>query len=257
MIAKTTEEIAGLRVAGNLLAEALRKTAALVAPGVTTAALDLAAERFVREQGGVPAFLNYQQEGSSYPFPAALCVSINEEVVHGIPSEGRIVQAGDLVMLDLGLSLNGYFVDAAVTVCAGACDERGQTLIRATEEALTEALKIARPGARMGDLGTAIASVAQKYGLGVVEELGGHSLGRVPHEPPFVPNTGKAGTGPKLIEGLVLAIEPIFTEGGGAVELAPDGWTYVTRDGSRSAETEHTVLITKDGAEILTASRDL
>ncbi len=253
MIAKTSQEIAGLRAAGKALAHCLRETARLVKPGVTTAALDLAAEKLIRAAGAVPAFLNYKQEGSLYPFPAALCVSINEEVVHGIPSEERVVAEGDLVMLDLGLSLNGYFADMAVTVPAGDIDEKGKVLIQATDEALQAALKVARPGARMGDLSAAIEAVARKYGLGVVEDLGGHSLGRVAHEPPFVGNTGEAGRGHMLEEGLVLAIEPIFTEGRGDIELMPDEWTYVTADNSRSAETEHTVLITKDGAEILTA----
>ncbi len=253
MIAKTQEEIEGLRAAGKLLAEALRHAAALVKPGVATSALDLAAEAFIRERRAAPAFLNYKPEGASYAFPAALCVSINDEVVHGIPSEDRIIEEGDLVMLDLGLSLNGYFADMATTVCAGACDEKGKALIKATEEAFRAALKAARPGARTGDIGAAIEAVAKKRGLGVVEDLGGHSLGRVPHEPPFVPNTGTAGKGHVLEEGLVLAIEPIFTEGAGDIELLDDEWTYVTADGSRSAETEHTVLITKDGAEILTA----
>ncbi|MDB5225267.1 MAG: Methionine aminopeptidase type [Candidatus Adlerbacteria bacterium] len=253
MIAKTQEEIEGLRRAGKLLAEALRHTATLVVPGVSTAALDLAAEEYIRAAGAVPAFLNYTPEGAAYAFPAALCVSINDEVVHGIPDEERLVEEGDLVMLDLGLSLDGYFADAAITVCAGACDEKGRVLIEATQEALREALKVARPGARMGDIGAAIEAVARKYGLGVVEDLGGHSLGRVPHEGPFVPNLGEAGKGHVLEEGLVLAIEPIFTEGGGDIELMEDEWTYVTADGSRSAETEHTVLITKDGVEVLTA----
>jgi len=252
MIAKTPEEVAGLRAAGKLLAQALRHTATFVKPGVNTAELDLEAEKFIRDHGAVPAFLNYKPEGASYAFPAALCVSINDEVVHGIPSEEYIVEEGDLVMLDLGLSLNGYFADAAITVAAGEIDEKGKVLVEATEEALREALKVAKPGARMGDIGAAIQAVATKYGLGVVEDLGGHSLGLVPHEPPFVSNTGRAGTGHVLEEGLVLAIEPIFTEGGGDIELMEDEWTYVTADGSRSAETEHTVLITKDGAEVLT-----
>lgn len=253
MIAKTPDEINGLRAAGKLLAQALRHTATFVAPGVNTAQLDLEAEKFIRNGGAVPAFLNYKPEGASYAFPAALCVSINDEVVHGIPSEEYVIEEGDLVMLDLGLSLNGYFADAAITVCAGTLDEKGKMLIDATEEAFRAALKVARPGARMGDIGAAIEATARKYGLGVVEELGGHSLGRVPHEPPFVPNTGVAGKGHVLEEGLVIAIEPIFNEGSGDIELMEDEWTYVTADGSRSAETEHTVLITKDGAEVLTA----
>jgi len=253
MIATTPQELASLRQAGKILAHALREVAKLVKPGVTTAALDLAAEKLVRDAGASPSFLNYKPEGASYPFPAALCVSINDEVVHGIPSEKRVIQEGDLVMLDLGLSLDGYFADAAVTLMAGQGDSKSKILIEATQEALREAVRLARPGARMGDLGAVIEATAKKYGLGVVEELGGHSLGQVPHEPPFVPNVGKAGKGVVLEEGLVLAIEPIFTLGQGEIELAPDEWTYVTADGSRSAETEHTILITKDGAEILTA----
>lgn len=252
MIATTQEDISGLRAAGKLLAQALRHTTALVVPGVTTAELDLAAEKFIREHGAVPAFLDYKPEGASYAFPAALCVSINDEVVHGIPSEECVIEEGDLVMLDLGLSLNGYFADSARTVCVGECDEKGRALVAATEEAFKAALKVAKPGARMGDIGAAIEAVAKKHGFGVVEELGGHSLGLVPHEGPFVPNTGKAGKGHVLEEGLVLAIEPIFTEGVGDIELMEDEWTYVTADGSRSAETEHTVLITKNGAEVLT-----
>lgn len=253
MIATTQEEIAGLRRAGKILAEALRHMAKLVVPGVSTAALDLAAEEYIRQAGAIPAFLNYKPEGASYAFPAVLCISINDEVVHGIPSEERRVMEGDLVMLDLGLSYDGYFADAALTVCAGKCDEKGKVLIQATEEALAAAIAAAKPGNRTGDIGAAIEKVAQKYNLSVVDELGGHSLGRVPHEPPFVPNTGEAGKGVLLKEGLVIAIEPIFTEGAPDLELDPDEWTYRTADGSRSAETEHTVLITKDGAEILTA----
>ncbi len=253
MIAKTQEEIDGLRAAGKLLAHALRETAKLVAPGVTTAALDLAAEKFIRDGGAEPAFLNYKQDGSVYPFPASLCVSINDEVVHGIPTDERVIQDGDLVMLDLGLKLNGYFSDMAVTVTAGEGSAKDKALIAATEEAFAKAVQAVKPGARMGDIGAAIESVAKRYGFGVVDDLGGHSLGRVAHEPPFVSNTGTVGTGIELVEGLVLAIEPIFTEGRGDIELLDDQWTFVTADGSRSAETEGTILITKNGAEVLTA----
>jgi methionyl aminopeptidase len=252
MIARTREEIDGLRAAGKLLAHALRETAKLVAPGVTTAMLDLAAEKFIREGGGIPAFLHYKQEGSAYPFPATLCVSINDEVVHGIPSEERVIQDGDLVMIDLGLSLDGYFADMALSMIAGEGSAKDKALIAATEEAFAAALATVKPGAHMGDIGAAIESVAKRYKFSVVDDLGGHSLGRVPHEPPFVSNTGKAGTGIELTEGLVLAIEPILTQGGPDVELLDDEWTYVTADGSRSAEVEHTIIITKDGAEVLT-----
>ena len=252
MIARAPQEIDNLRTAGRLLGEILRELGKEVRPGVSTASLDLKASEMIEARGAKPAFLGYKQDDSAYPFPAVLCVSIDDEVVHGIPSESRIIQEGDLVMLDLGLSYNGYFADAAVTVCAGTCDEKGNTLIAATQEALSEAVKVIKAGARTGDIGAAIAAVAKKYNLAVVEDLGGHSLGLVPHEKPFIGNVGKMGEGEVLQEGLVLAIEPIFTEGKGDIELMEDQWTYKTVDGSRSAETEHTILVTKDGAEILT-----
>ena len=252
MIAKTQDEIKNLRAAGKMLAAVLHEVATMAVPGVTTAALDLAAGRLIEERGGKPAFLGYKPEGAPYPFPATLCVSIDDEVVHGIPRENRVLKAGELVMLDLGLSVNGFFSDMAVTVSAGETDEKGKTLINATREALSAAVKVARPGAHMGDIGAAVEATAKKYNLGVVEDLGGHGLGRVPHEKPYVPNAGRAGEGEKLVEGMVLAIEPIFTEGRGDIVLDEDGWTYLTADHSRSAEFEHTVLITKDGAEILT-----
>lgn len=251
MIAKTEEEVAHLREAGRILAEVLQAVAAEVAPGVHTSALDLLAERLIRERGAVPAFLHYQPEGAVYPFPAVLCISINEEVVHGIPSE-RVIEEGDLVMLDLGLSYNGYFSDTAITVCAGTCDESGQKLIDATREALDAAIAVIKPGAYIGDISAAIEATGRKYGLGIVADLGGHSLGTVPHEGPFVSNVGKPGTGEKLVEGQVLAVEPIFTEGGGDIVLGEDDWTYLTADDSRSAEFEHTILVTRDGAEVLT-----
>ncbi len=253
MIATTEEEIKNLRKSGHILADALRHVATLVKPGVTTAALDLAAEEFISEAGAKPAFLNYKQEGSVYPFPAVLCVSINDEVVHGIPSETRVVQEGDMVMLDLGVSYNGYFSDAAITVFAGQADEAGTKLVEATQEALKAAIKIIKPGVRVGDIGAAIQAVAKKYNFAVVEDLGGHSLGLVPHEKPYIGNTGTAGKGEVLPEGLVIAVEPIFTEGKKDITLDADEWTYRTRDGSRSAETEHTILITKNGCEVLTA----
>lgn len=253
MIVKNQTELDNLRKSGKLLADTLRILKGKVAPGVTSAQLDLWAEEAIKAGGGVPAFLNYKQEGSAYPFPAVLCVSINDEVVHGIPSQERVIQEGDLVMLDLGLSINGYFTDAAVSVVAGADTHGSQKIIDATNEAFTAALKVIHAGARTGDIGAAIEAVGKKYGFGVVEDLGGHSLGLVPHEAPYVGNVGKPGTGEVLTEGLVLAIEPIFTEGGKDIVLGKDQWTYFTKDGSRSAEVEHTIVVTKDGAEVLTA----
>ncbi len=253
MIVSTTEEIENLRKAGKILAGALRHVASMVKPGVTTAALDLAAEKYIRDLGGEPAFLNYKQDGSAYPFPASLCVSINDEVVHGIPSERRVLEEGDMVMLDLGVSYNGYFSDAAITVFAGEGDASGKKLVEATKEALKAAIKIIKPGVRVGDIGAAIQAVAKKYNFAVVEDLGGHALGLVPHEKPYIGNVGTAGKGEVLPQGMVIAVEPIFTEGKGDIELESDQWTYRTADGSRSAETEHTILITQGGCEVLTA----
>jgi len=252
MIVTTPEELANLRKAGKILAGVLKELEAQVAPGVSTATLDLSAEHLIRARGAVPAFLGYKPDGAPYPYPATLCVSIDNEVVHGIPRETRVLKEGELVMLDLGLSYNGFFSDMAVTVPVGRADAKGQKLINAAREALSVAVEAATPGTHMGDIGEVIERTAKKYGLGVVDELGGHGLGRVPHEPPYVANVGRAGEGEVLVEGMVLAIEPIFTEGKGDVVLAEDGWTYVTADHSRSAEFEHTVLIAKNGAEILT-----
>ncbi|MGC9602654.1 MAG: type I methionyl aminopeptidase [Minisyncoccia bacterium] len=252
MIAKTEQEINNLRLGGKLLSHALRELSARAVPGVTTASLDVAAEKIIREGGGMPAFLNYLPDGAAYPFPATLCVSINEEVVHGIPSAERVLKGGDMVSLDLGLSYNGYFVDSAVTVCVGVCDEVAYKLIKATKEAMTAGIKAARMGARIGDISAAIEAVAQKYNFAVVKDLGGHAVGKAVHEKPYIPNEGTAGTGQKLPEGLVIAIEPMFAEGNGAITLMKDEWTYCMRDKKRCAHVEHTIIITNKGPEILT-----
>ena len=253
MIANTKEEIAPLRKAGKILADVLRGTKAIVRPGLATSELDLFAERAIRAQGALPAFLNYKPDGASYPYPAALCVSLNDEVVHGIPSEKRILKAGDVISLDLGLSFEGFFVDSAVTMCVGSCDEKAQRLLTATQDALKDAIAAARVGARVGDIGAAVERVAQERGFAVVEELGGHAVGKAVHEKPFISNEGKPNTGEKLPEGLVLALEPMFAEGKGAIVLEEDEWTYRMRDRSRAAHFEHTILLTKNGPEILTA----
>lgn len=252
MIATAQSDIDNLRTAGKILAGVLQETAKLVVPGVTAAELDLAAERMIKEQGGEPAFLNYKPSGAAYPFPAVLCVSINDEVVHGIPTEDKVVKDGDLVMLDLGVSYNGFFADAALTVPVGAVDVEGMKLLNATREALAEALKAVRAGAHVGDIGAAIQKVARKYNFTIAKDLGGHALGKVPHEKPYIPNEGEAGTGEVLKEGLVIAIEPIFCEGKPHITLAEDEWTYHTRDGLRSTEFEQTLMVTRDGCEVLT-----
>jgi len=252
MIAKTADEINNLRIAGKILAGVLVDVAKLVKPGVSTAELDLAAEKIIREKGGVPAFLGYKPEGAAYPYPATLCVSINDEVVHGLPSEDRILKEGDIVSLDEGLSYNEYFVDHAVTLCVGEADEKTKKLLQANREALDVAIAAAQVGGHIGDIGAAVEKVAKKYNVGIVQDLGGHAVGKAVHEKPFIPNEGEEGKGEKLVEGLVIAIEPMFAEGKGAIKLDKDEWTYRMRDGSRAAHFEHTVLLTKDGPEILT-----
>lgn len=252
MIAKSEQDFDGLRKAGQILSSVLRDLAFMVAPGVTTAQLDLRAEELIRTAGAVPAFLNYKPTGARYPYPAVLCVSVNDEVVHGIPKEEHVLEEGDIVSLDLGLSYNGYFVDHCKTVFVGKGDARGQKLLDGTREALSAAIAAAKVGGYVGDIGAAVEAVAKRYGLSVVEELGGHALGKSVHERPFIANYGNPGEGEKLTEGLVLALEPIFAEGKGTIDLMDDEWTYVTRDHSRAAHFEQTIILTKNGPEIVT-----
>lgn len=252
MIAKTKEDKENLRAAGKILADVLREVARLAVPGTSTAFLDLVAEEMMRARGTVPAFLHYKPEGAAYPYPAALCVSINDEVVHGIPSENTILREGDIACLDLGLSYNGYFVDHAVTVAVGKIDRSSLELMNATREALDAAIAVARVGGHTGDLGAAVEKIANERGFAVVKDLGGHGVGRAVHERPFIENVGTEREGEEIPEGAVLALEPMFSLGKGDITLDPDGYTYRMRDGSRAAHFEHTILITKDGAEILT-----
>ncbi|TSC69478.1 MAG: methionyl aminopeptidase [Parcubacteria group bacterium Gr01-1014_56] len=252
MIANTQDQIEHLRTAGRALAEVLQELSKQVRPGITTAALDLLAEEGIRRRGCKPAFLGYKPEGMKRPFPAVLCVSINEEVVHGIPSQDRVLENGDIVSLDLGLSYQGYYVDSAVTVCAGECDADAKKLIETTREALNVAIAAAKVGNHVGDIGAAVETVSKRTKLSIVEDLGGHAVGKAVHEKPFIANFGNAGEGEKIVEGMVLALEPMLAEGNGAVTLLGDDWTYSMRDDSRAAHFEHTILVTKDGPEILT-----
>ncbi len=252
MIAKE-EEFEKLRAAGRALSEVLKLVARAAVPGVTAAELDMLAEREIRARRALPSFLNYKPQGARSPYPAALCVSINDEVVHGIPAEGKVLGQGDIVSLDLGLSLDGYFMDSAVTVCVGECTPEDKKLIDATREALAVGIKAAKAGGHVGDIGAAVQAVALRNKLGIVEELGGHAVGKAVHEKPYIGNTGAVGQGEKLPEGIVLALEPIFAVGRGDITLDPDGWTYRTHDGTRAAHFEQTILVTSNGAEILTA----
>lgn len=248
---KTPEDIAILREGGKILARVLGKVKDAILPGVTTMYLNDLAEKLVREQGATPAFLNYTPEGAHKPYPGTLCVSVNDEVVHGIPSK-RILLAGDIVDIDLGLEYKGLFVDMAVTVPVGDVDEGAKKLLYATKEALFAGIKEARAGNTLGDIGFAIEEQVKKYGFTVVEELGGHGVGYAPHEEPHIANYGEQGKGMKLKKGMVLAIEPIVNESTRFVRTLPDGYTFVTRDHKRSAQFEHTILVTDGDAEILT-----
>ncbi len=253
MILSSDRQKEDLIEGGKRLASVLESLRGKVAPGVTAEALDDLAEELIRAGGDEPCFLGYTPEGAPRPYPATLCVSINDEVVHGIPNESvKTLKEGDIVGLDLGLSHNRIIVDAAITVPVGKVDEEAQKLLAATEKALAAGIKAVAPGKYVGDISNAIQKEIEGAGFTVVKELGGHGVGEMVHEEPFVPNFGRPGSGEELTEGMVLALEPISTAGKAAVVLAPDGYTYRTKDGSRSAHFEHTVLIEKGGARIIT-----
>ena len=253
MIIKNENERANLVEAGKRLARILETLRDKVAPDITTEELDDLAEQLIRDGGDSPAFLGYTPEGASRPYPATLCVSINDEIVHGIPNESqKILKEGDIVGLDFGLIHNGVVVDAATTVPVGNINGESKKLLRATESALVAGVKEAIPGNHMGDISHAIQEEIERAGFSVVKSLGGHGVGNAVHEEPFIPNFGRVGTGIVLKEGMVLALEPISAAGKSAVILAPDGYTYRTKDGSRSAHFEHTILLEKNGARIIT-----
>ncbi|CAN5678171.1 type I methionyl aminopeptidase [soil metagenome] len=246
ILLKTPAEMDAIARAGRILGELHRELAKRVDSGVSTAELDSFAEEFIRSHAGAePAFKGL------YGFPGSLCTSINEEVVHGIPS-GRRLRDGDIVSLDAGVKLEGWFADAARTVPVGKIDEETQRLLDVTLKSLAEGIEQARPGKRLGDIGHAVQQVAEGAGFGVVRDLVGHGLGREPHEEPQVPNFGKPGRGLKLQTGMVLAIEPMVNAGGIGIRTLSDRWTVVSADGSRSAHFEHTVGITENGPRILT-----
>lgn len=250
---KTKEDIQKLREGGRRHAEILGLLKNMIKPGVSAKELDDEAHRLILEGGDVPAFLNYKPRGESRPFPASLCVSINDEIVHGIPNEKeKILKDGDIVTIDLGLIHKGMITDAAITVPVGNISPELGKLLDVTRDALYAGIKAAKGGKRVGDIGVAIERLAVAAGLGVVEELSGHGVGYSVHEDPFVPNYGVAGTGDVLKPGMVLAIEPIFNLGDHRTILDKDGYTYRTKDGKPSAHFEHTILITKGDPEILT-----
>ena len=253
MIVRTSEERALVIESGRRLGAILKEVSAAVAPGVSTLELDTLAERLIREGGDTPAFLDYTPERAARPYPATLCVSVNDEVVHGIPNEApRTLKEGDIVALDLGLTHEGYTSDSAVTVAVGEVGEEVRRLMKYTKEALEAGMKAARPGARVGDISHAIGSTFKGTGMSIVQVLGGHGVGRAVHEEPFIPNVGTPGTGEEIVPGMVLALEPIANLGKASVILAPDGYTYRTKDGSLSAHYEHTILVEKEETLVLT-----
>lgn len=249
---KTEKEIQFLREGGRLLADIVEKLTKKVAPGMTTRELDQHARAFIKAVGGKPAFLHYQPDGASYPYPAALCVSVNNEVVHGIPSD-RIIVDGDIVSIDLGLKYKNLFTDHARTIAVGKVSKEIQKLLLVGEKALTLGIREARVGNTVGDIGAAIEAYVAPYKYGIVRELAGHGVGREVHEDPYVPNYGKQGKGEKLIAGMVIAIEPMINQGGKEVIFDKDEYTVRTKDGKRSVHFEHTVLITNSEPEVLTA----
>jgi methionyl aminopeptidase len=254
MTIKNERERADLIEAGKRLAHIMEALRAKVAPGVIAEELDDLAEQLIRDGDDSPAFLGYTPEGMSRPYPATLCVSVNDEIVHGIPNESqKVLQEGDIVGLDFGLIHNGIVVDSTITVPVGKVDEKSEALMRATKKALSAGIAAAVPGNRIGDISFAIQKEIEGAGFSVVKALGGHGVGDLVHEEPFISNFGRAGTGPVLKENMVLALEPISAAGKGTVVLAPDGYTYRTKDGSRSAHFEHTILLEKRGARIITA----
>lgn len=249
---KTPEDIARIREAGKRLARIVERVSDTVAPGISTQELNDVCERLIREGGDTPAFLNYRPDGASRPYPATLCVSINDEAVHGVPDPKRILKEGDIVSLDAGLIHQGRIADMCVTLPVGSVDADARRLIEVTKKATDIGIAACRGGAFVGDIGRAIEPYVQKEGFEVVADLGGHGVGLAVHEAPHVFHIARKGKGDKLVPGMVITVEPTIAEGAGDVTLGHDGFAYVTVDGSRTAQFEHTILITAGAPEILT-----
>lgn len=250
VIIKTTEEIEILREGGKRLAKVMQEVIKQVRPGISTQELNDYAEKLIRDDGDEPAFLDYKPKGVEKGYPASLCTSVNNEIVHCVPSKNKILKNGDIISLDLGVKHKGLYTDHAVTVPVGEISKKDQNLLNDTKEALEIGIWAARGGATVGDIGHAIESfVHNRYGI--VRELAGHGVGREVHEDPYIPNYGKPGKGQKLIPGMVIAIEPMLNIGSDAINM-PDNNTIKTADGSHSAHFEHTILITESEPEVLT-----
>lgn len=246
IVLKTVRELSIMREACRISATALEIVGKAIEPGVTTAELDRIAEKYIRSEGAIPNFKNYNG------FPASACISINNEVIHGIPTAKRKLQAGDIVSVDLGAMFNGYHGDNAATFACGDISSKAKRLIDTTRESLYEGIKAARAGGRIGDISASIQSYVEARGYSVVRDFVGHGVGTSLHEAPEVPNFGTAGRGVRLMPGMTLAIEPMINMGKAGVKVLPDGWTVITQDGSLSAHFEHTVAITAEGPTIMT-----
>ena len=246
IVLKTVRELSIMREACRISATALEIVGKAIEPGVTTAELDRIAEKYIRSEGAIPNFKNYNG------FPASACISINNEVIHGIPTAKRKLQAGDIVSVDLGAMFEGYHGDNAATFACGDISEEAKRLIDTTRESLYEGIKAARAGGRIGDISASIQSYVEARGYSVVRDFVGHGVGTSLHEAPEVPNFGTAGRGVRLMPGMTLAIEPMINMGKAGVKVLPDGWTVITQDGSLSAHFEHTVAITAEGPTIMT-----
>ncbi len=252
IIIKTREEIEKIRESSRIVAEVLQTLREFVRPGITTWALNKKAEEVIKKRKARAAFKGYRPSFGSGAYPAALCVSINEEVIHGIPSKRRVIKEGDIVSMDVGVCYKGYYGDGATTVAVGEVDERVRELLKVTEEALYRGIEAARVGNRVGDISHAVQSHVESHGFSVVREFVGHGVGVKIHEEPPIPNFGEPGKGPLLKEGMTIAIEPMVAMGSGDVKIKEDGWTAVTADGSWAAHFEHTIAVLKEGPRILT-----
>ena len=246
IVLKTTRELSLMKEACRISAGALRVAGEAVKPGVSTWEIDQIAYEYIKSQGAEPNFLHL------YGFPATACISINDEIIHGIPSKERILKEGDIVSIDLGAKIHGYNGDNAATFACGKISEQAQRLMDTTKESLYKAIEMAVPGNKIGDIASAVQVYCEQRGYGVVREYTGHGVGRELHEDPSVPNYGKAGRGVRLLPGMTLAIEPMINEGTAAIRQMSDGWTVKTADHKLSAHFEHTVAITNDGPVILT-----
>jgi len=246
---KTADELGRMERAGAIVAEALATMKDLVRPGLTTEELDAAAESVILRRGGVPSFKGY------HGFPATICASVDEEIVHGIPG-GRVLNEGEIISVDVGVILEGYQGDAAITVAVGEISTEARRLMDATQACLTAAIQAARDGARLGDISHAVESTAADWGFDVVRQYGGHGIGKEMHEAPHVPNWGPAGRGLRLRPGMTMALEPMLTSDGSRTRTLDDGWTVVTANGDLSAHFEHTIVVTENGGKVLTRLAD-